>query len=118
MVFLSGDITGYTDQVLLQYGLSKRVAVSVNHFFSVANVIKPSNLICVLPVTAVAKNIIAGEIAATMALIEIMPHVALRKGGSIKGTFEMLFSIILMCKEPSFTLCYVNVTAQQYYTHR
>ncbi len=74
LVSLSGDITGYTDQVLLQHGLSRRVAVSVNHFSSVANLIKRSNLICVIPVTAVAKDIIAGEIAATMAPIEIMPQ--------------------------------------------
>jgi DNA-binding transcriptional LysR family regulator len=58
----------------LQHGLSRRVAVSVNHFSSVANLIKRSDLICVIPVTAVAKDIIAGEIAATMPPIEIMPQ--------------------------------------------
>jgi DNA-binding transcriptional LysR family regulator len=74
LVSLSGDITGYTDQVLLQHGLSRRVAVTVNHFSSVADLIQRSNLICVIPVSAVAKEIIAGDIAATMPPIEIMPQ--------------------------------------------
>jgi DNA-binding transcriptional LysR family regulator len=73
-VSLSGDITGYTDQVLLQHGLSRRIAVTVNHFSSVANLIKRSDLICVIPISAVAKEIIAGDIAATMPPIEIMPE--------------------------------------------
>jgi DNA-binding transcriptional LysR family regulator len=74
LVSLSGDITGYTDQVLLQHGLSRRVAVTVNHFSSVANLIQRSNLICVIPISAVSEEIIAGDIAATMAPIEIMPQ--------------------------------------------
>jgi DNA-binding transcriptional LysR family regulator len=73
-VSLSGDITGYTDQVLLQHGLSRRIAVTVNHFSCVANLIKRSDLICVIPIAAVAKEIIAGEIAATMPPLEIMPQ--------------------------------------------
>ncbi|GAC36571.1 transcriptional regulator, LysR family [Paraglaciecola psychrophila 170] len=74
LVSLSGDITGYTDQVLMQHGLSRRVAVTVNHFSSVANLIKHSNLICVIPISAVAKQIIDGDIAATKPPIELMPQ--------------------------------------------
>jgi DNA-binding transcriptional LysR family regulator len=74
LVSLSGDVTGYTDQVLLQHGLSRRVAVTVNHFSSVANLIKHSDLICVTPISAVAKEIIAGEISATKPPIELMPQ--------------------------------------------
>jgi DNA-binding transcriptional LysR family regulator len=74
LVSLSGDITGYTDQVLLQHGLSRRVAVTVNHFSSVANLIQRSDLICVIPISAVAEEIIAGEIAATKPPIELMPQ--------------------------------------------
>ena len=74
LVSLSGDVTGYTDQVLLQHGLSRRVAVTVNHFSSVANLIKRSELICVTPISAVAEEIIAGEIAATKPPIELMPQ--------------------------------------------
>jgi DNA-binding transcriptional LysR family regulator len=74
LVSLSGDITGYTDQVLLQHGLTRRIAMTVNHFSSVADLIKRSNLICVLPITAVAKEIINGDIAATKPPIELMPQ--------------------------------------------
>ncbi|MEP1445052.1 MAG: LysR family transcriptional regulator [Paraglaciecola sp.] len=74
LVSLSGDITGYTDQVLLQHGLSRRVAVTVNHFSSVANLIKRSDLICMIPISAVAEEIIAGDIAATKPPIELMPQ--------------------------------------------
>lgn len=74
LVSLSGDVTGYTDQVLLQHGLSRRVAVTVNHFSSVASLIESSNLICVTPVSAVAKEIIAGQISATKPPIELMPQ--------------------------------------------
>lgn len=74
LVSLSGDVTGYTDQVLLQHGLSRRVAVTVNHFSSVASLIKRSDLICVIPISAVAEEIIAGDIAATRPPIELMPQ--------------------------------------------
>ncbi|MGS2719010.1 LysR family transcriptional regulator [Paraglaciecola aestuariivivens] len=74
LVSLSGDTTGYTDQVLLQHGLSRRVAMSVNHFSSVAKLIKRSNLICVIPIPAVANEIIAGEISATKPPLELMPQ--------------------------------------------
>lgn len=74
LVSLSGDTTGYTDQVLLQHGLSRRVAVTVNHFSSVANLIQRSDLICVIPISAVAKEIIAGDISATQPPIELMPQ--------------------------------------------
>ncbi|WP_293749291.1 LysR family transcriptional regulator [uncultured Paraglaciecola sp.] len=74
LVSLSGDITGYTDQVLLQHGLSRRVAVTVNHFSSAANLIQRSNLISVIPISAVAKEIIAGDISATKPPLELMPQ--------------------------------------------
>ena len=74
LVSLSGDTTGYTDQVLLQHGLSRRIAMTVNHFSSAANLIKRSNLICVIPMSAVAKEIIAGEVSATKPPLELMPQ--------------------------------------------
>ncbi|MCF2949420.1 LysR family transcriptional regulator [Paraglaciecola aquimarina] len=74
LVSLSGDVTGFTDQVLLEHGLSRRVAVTINHFSSVANLIKRSDLICVIPISAVANEIITGEIAATKPPIELMPQ--------------------------------------------
>ncbi|WP_239024147.1 LysR family transcriptional regulator [Paraglaciecola marina] len=74
LVSLSGDITGYTDQVLLQHGLSRRIAVTVNHFSSVACLIKHSDLICVVPISAVAEEIINGDIAATKPPLDLMPQ--------------------------------------------
>ncbi len=74
LVSLSGDTTGYTDQVLLQHGLSRRIAVTVNHFSTVADLIARSDLICVTPISAVAKEIIAGKISATKPPIELMPQ--------------------------------------------
>ncbi|MFT2089945.1 LysR family transcriptional regulator [Paraglaciecola sp. 2405UD69-4] len=74
LVSLSGDIAGYTDQVLLQHGLTRRIAITVNHFSSVANLIQNSDLICVVPISAVAKEIINGDIAATKPPIELMPQ--------------------------------------------
>ena len=73
LVSLSGGATGSTDQILLQHGLSRRVAVTVNHFSAVVNIIKKSNLLCVIPISAVAKEIIAGDIVATKLPIELNP---------------------------------------------
>lgn len=74
LVSLSGDTTGYTDQVLMQHGLTRRIACTVNHFSSVADLVKNSELICVVPTTAVAREIVEGEIAATKPPIELMPQ--------------------------------------------
>ncbi|MEP1382259.1 MAG: LysR family transcriptional regulator [Paraglaciecola sp.] len=74
LVSLSGDVTGYTDQMLLQHGLSRRIAVTVNHFSCVANLVKRSGLICVTPTSAVATDIINGDISATKLPIELMPQ--------------------------------------------
>ncbi len=74
LVSLSGDTTGYTDQVLLQLGLTRRIACTVNHFSSVASLVKNSELICVVPTSAVANSIINDEIAAIKPPIELMPQ--------------------------------------------
>lgn len=74
LVSLSGDITGYTDQVLMQLGLTRRIAFTVNHFSSVANLVKNSDLICVVPTSAVANSIINDDIAAIKPPIELMPQ--------------------------------------------
>jgi len=74
MVSLSGDIIGPTDRALFQHGLSRRIAATVNHFSSVANLIKRSNLICVLPISAVVENLIAGEIVGIKLPVELVPQ--------------------------------------------
>ena len=74
LVSLSGDTTGYTDEVLLQHGLSRRIACTVNHFSSVTNLIKDSDLISVVPSGAVADAVVNGELAATMPPLEYAPQ--------------------------------------------
>lgn len=70
-VSLSGDIEGIVDQVLLQYGMRRRVAMSVNHFAAVAPLLTDSNLIAVVPSTPVAKDILSGELAVRLPPIDI-----------------------------------------------
>ncbi|WJG08815.1 LysR family transcriptional regulator [Aliiglaciecola sp. LCG003] len=74
LVSLSGDTTGVTDQVLMQHGLSRRVALTVNHFSSVAKLVQNSNLICVVPTAAVYEAILDEKIAATRPPIDIPPN--------------------------------------------
>lgn len=70
-VSLSGDIEGIVDQVLMQFGLRRRVAMSVNHFAAVAPLLTDSNLIAVVPSTPVAKDILSGDLAVRLAPIDI-----------------------------------------------
>lgn len=74
LVSLSGDITGYTDQVLMQHGLARRIASTVNHFSSVAKLVQQSNLISVVPTAGVAESIVRGDIAATQPPVDLMPQ--------------------------------------------
>lgn len=70
-VSLSGDTEGLVDQVLLQYGMSRRVAMSVNHFAAVSPLLTDSNLIAVCPSMPIAKDILSGQLAVRMPPIEI-----------------------------------------------
>ena len=65
LVSLSGDVTGYTDQVLSQHGLSRRIAMTVNHFSAIPGLIESSNLISVVPPTTVEEAIFSGRVAVT-----------------------------------------------------
>lgn len=65
LVSLSGEASGIVDQTLAQMNLTRRIAMIVNHFTCVANIIKDSNLVAVLPSTAVEKEILNGELAVT-----------------------------------------------------
>lgn len=71
LVSLSGDPTGMTDAALMQEGLSRRIACTVNHFSAVVPLLKSSNLISVVPTATVEKAIICGDIAATTVPLEI-----------------------------------------------
>ncbi|BDX06084.1 LysR family transcriptional regulator [Planctobacterium marinum] len=71
LVSLSGDITGYTDQVLAQHGLKRRIAMTVNHFSAVADLIAESDLISVVPPTTLEKAIFSGKLAVTKPPVDI-----------------------------------------------
>jgi len=73
LVSLSGDSFGPTDQALQQLGLSRRVAITVNHFASAAPIIMDSNLIAMLPAGAVHKHVESGKLSVTKPPIEIPP---------------------------------------------
>ncbi|MEM0911532.1 MAG: LysR family transcriptional regulator [Pseudomonadota bacterium] len=101
LVSLSGDVTGFTDQMLAQRGLRRRIAMSVNHFAAVGDLIKDSNLIAVVPPTAVEKAIFSGDILAMKPPIEInaasvscMWHKRQQKDGGVCWLRRKLVEII------------------------
>jgi len=71
LVSLSGEASGYTDEVLAQYGLSRRVAVTVNHFSAVPKLITQSDLIAIVPSSTLEDSIFSGELAVVEPPIEI-----------------------------------------------
>jgi len=73
LVSLSGDSTGPTDQALQQLGMSRRVAITVNHFASATPIIMDSNLIAVLPPGVIYKHTESGKLSITKPPIEIPP---------------------------------------------
>lgn len=76
LVSLSGDPHGDTDQALMELGLTRRVAMTVNNFSSVIKLVKHSNLISVVPFTAVSDAVMAREVAVTTPPVECMPKQA------------------------------------------
>jgi DNA-binding transcriptional LysR family regulator len=73
LVSLSGDVIGFTDEVLAQRGLSRRIAMTVNQFSMVTPLLENSDLIAVAPLGGVADGIISGRITGTMTPIELSP---------------------------------------------
>ncbi len=109
LVSLSGDVTGFTDQVLAQQGLKRRIAMSVNHFAAVGELIKTSDLIAVVPPTAVEKAIFSGDIIAMKPPIEInvasvscMWHKRQQKDGGLCWLRQKLVNIIKMHAEEHY----------------
>lgn len=72
LVSLSGDTTGITDQALAQYDLTRRIAMSVNHFSAVTPLLKESNLIAVMPSTTIERAIFNEELAVVNPPIEVV----------------------------------------------
>jgi DNA-binding transcriptional LysR family regulator len=73
LVSLSGDVVGVTDEVLAQNGLSRRIAMSVNQFSMVTPLLANSDLICVVPLSAISNGLINGEITGTLPPLDLSP---------------------------------------------
>lgn len=71
LVSLSGDTMGYSDQVLSQYGLRRRIAMTVNHFSAIPHLLENSDLIAVVPPTAIEEPIFSGRLAVIELPIDI-----------------------------------------------
>lgn len=65
LVSLSGDTVGFTDRVLAQQGLKRRIAMTVNHFHGIAALVEASDLIAVVPTLAVEEAISSCRLAVT-----------------------------------------------------
>jgi DNA-binding transcriptional LysR family regulator len=77
-ISLSGDINNDTDKKLAEYGLSRRIALTVNHFSAVPPIVAGSDLLCIAPSSAVINAIIDGTLAGAKPPIDIAaPRVSL-----------------------------------------
>lgn len=71
LVSLSGDSYGATDRALHQLGMTRRVAVTVNHFASAAPLLIDSDLVAILPAAATYKHVASGKLSVTHSPVEI-----------------------------------------------
>lgn len=74
LVSLSGNASGFTDEILSQHGLHRKVAMTVNHFSAVPKLLQESDLIAIVPSTTVEGAIFSGELAVLEAPIQIPPN--------------------------------------------
>ncbi len=73
LISASGDVTGVVDLALANMGLSRRVAMSVNHYMAIVPLLKNSNLISVVPSLAVEQALFNREIAVFEPPLELPP---------------------------------------------
>ncbi|ARU56446.1 MAG: LysR family transcriptional regulator [Pseudomonadales bacterium] len=73
LVSLSGDPSGFVDEALSLIGKKRRVAMTVNHFASVPQMLLGTDLICVIANTVVAKAALAGELHITAPPVSFPP---------------------------------------------
>lgn len=73
MMSLSGDTTGPVDELLQARGLSRRVAMTVNHFSLIPRLLKESDLISTVPFEAVAESVYRDELRVFQPLMDIPP---------------------------------------------
>jgi DNA-binding transcriptional LysR family regulator len=72
----SGDGTSAMDQALHQLGLTRRVALTVNHFASAVPIIKESDLIAILPTDYIHEHVAKGELSVTQTPVDV-PHTSI-----------------------------------------
>ena len=73
LVSLSGDVSNPTDQTLQQLGLNRRIALTVNSFFTAIPIIKESNLIAILPTDLIHRYLVEDDLALCHPPLDI-PH--------------------------------------------
>ncbi len=73
LVSLSGDTHGFTDEVLAAQKMTRRIAITVNHFAAIPSIVGNSDLIAIVPSTAVVKPVIEGQLVATKPPVDIPP---------------------------------------------
>ena len=72
----SGDATSATDQALHQLGLTRRVALTVNHFASAVPIIKETDLIAILPTDYIRQHVASGQLSITQTPVDV-PHTSI-----------------------------------------
>lgn len=73
LISVSGDTTGVVEPVLAQMGVSRRIAMTVNHYSAVVPLIKGSNLIATVPSMGIERAIINHELVVYQPPVEIPP---------------------------------------------
>ena len=61
---LSGDVSGYADRALAEKRKRLKIAMSVNGFANVSDILQQTNLICVLPSIYIEQDLRAGRVIA------------------------------------------------------
>ncbi len=73
LISYSGDPSGTVDKKLEESGKSRHIAMTVNSFSGAVDLIKESDLICVMPYSIAAKAICAGEVSAKQLPLKLAP---------------------------------------------
>ncbi|MBU2872077.1 LysR family transcriptional regulator [Colwellia sp. E2M01] len=73
LVSITGDILGPSDQALRVLGLKRRVAMTVNNAANVPNILKNTDLICVIPSIALEHEIFTKQLAVLKSPIDTPP---------------------------------------------
>ncbi|GLS26484.1 LysR family transcriptional regulator [Marinibactrum halimedae] len=74
LVSPSGNSEGYIDTILHQHGIERRIAMTVNHFSAVTSIISTSNLITVIPSTAICRDVYNGNLSVAPVPIDFTPN--------------------------------------------